>query len=93
MPKGAEVDLAVRVVRTGRARGPSVMIVEDLKGWSKEAKRDKESVGRIWELVVRLVQVVFRDRTVPVDIAWANIFLAPSGGGGVHWHMVGRGTV
>ena len=31
-----------------------------------EAKREKEPVGRRWELVVRLVQVMFRDVTVPV---------------------------
>ena len=36
------------------------MRAEDLKEWCKKAKREKEPVGRRWELVVRLVQVMFR---------------------------------
>ena len=51
------------------------MISEDLNGWSKEAKWDKDPVGKSWELVVRLVQVMFRDGTVPVEIVWAKMVL------------------
>ena len=51
------------------------MRAEDLKGLCKEAKREKEPVGRIWELVVRIVQVVFRYKTVPVEIVWVKMVL------------------
>ena len=36
----------------------------------------------MWELIVRLVQVMFRDGTVPEDISWANMVLIPKGKGG-----------
>ena len=43
LPTEAEVKLAVRALKYGRAGGPSSMRAEDLKGWSKEAKWDKET--------------------------------------------------
>ena len=55
VPTDAEVYLAVQGVKWGRSGCPSGMIAEDLKGWSKEAKREKEPEGRRWDLVVRLV--------------------------------------
>ena len=64
MPTEAEVNIVVRGMRSGRAVGPSGMRAGDPKGWRKEAKRGKEPVGRMWELVVRLVQVMLRDGTV-----------------------------
>ena len=42
-----------------------------------------DPVGRIWDLVVLLVQLMFRD--VPVEIVWAKMVLIPKGKG------VGRG--
>ena len=54
---------------------------EDLKGWRKEANREKDPVGRRWEMLVRLVQVMFRDGTVPVEIAWEKMVLIPKGKG------------
>ena len=39
---------------------------EDLKGWRKNAKREKEPVGRIWKLVVQIVQLMLRDGMVSV---------------------------
>ena len=69
------------------------MRAEELKGLCKEAKREKEPVGRIWELVVRIVQVVFRDRTVPVEIVWVKMVLILKEEGGVQGHRVGRGPV
>ena len=58
------------------------MIEEYLKGWHKEAKREKELVSRRWDLVVRLVQLVFRYGTMTVEIAWAKMVLILKGKGG-----------
>ena len=57
------------------------MRAEDLKEWLNEAKREKDPVDRRWELVVRLVQVLFRDGTLPVDIVWEKMVLIPKGKG------------
>ena len=57
------------------------MRVKELKGWHKEANREKETEGRSWELVVRIVHMIFRDRTVPEDIVWATMVLLPKGKG------------
>ena len=54
---------------------------EELKGRRKDAKREKDPIGRRWEMVVRLVQVMFRDGTVPVEIAWVKMVLIPGGNG------------
>ena len=34
-----------------------------------------------WEILVRLVQLIFRDRTPPAYIAWATMVLIPKGKG------------
>ena len=81
-PTEVEVDLAVRGMKGGRKGGPSGMRKEYLKGCRKEAKREKEPEGRMWELKVRLVQVMFRDRTVTEDISWAKMVLTPKRKGG-----------
>ena len=57
------------------------MHAEDMKGWLREAKRDKDSERRRWELVVRLVQVMFMYGTVPEEIAWATMVLLPKKNG------------
>ena len=64
VPTEAEIDLAVRGLKGGRVGGPLGMRLEDLKRWRKEAKCDKEPEGERWKIVVQLVQVMFRDRTV-----------------------------
>ena len=61
----AEVKLAVRGLKGRRSGGLSGMREEDLKGWRKRAKQEKETEGKRWDLVVRLVHVMFRDGTVP----------------------------
>ena len=57
---------------------------EYLKRCLREAKHEKDQVGRRWELVVRLVQLEFWDGTVPEEIAWAKMVLLPKGKGG-YW--------
>ena len=82
IPSESEIDMAVRVFKGGRVGDPSGMRAEDLKGWCQEAKREKDPEGRRWYIVVRLVQVMFRDGTVPEEIAWAIMVLIPKLKGG-----------
>ena len=43
------------------------------------AKHNKYTKERRWELVVRLIQVMFRDVTVPEEIVWVTMILLPKG--------------
>ena len=61
--------------------GPSGMRAEDLKGWIREATRKKESVGRRWDLLVRLLQKISREGTPLEELTWAKMFLIPKGEG------------
>ena len=65
------------------------MRAEEFKGWRKKAKREKDPVGRRWELVVQLVQVMFTDRNVTLEKAWAKMVLILKGKGGYR----GKGLV
>ena len=62
----ADIDLVVWGMKGGGSGGPSGMRAEDLKGWRKEANHEKDPEGRRWDMLLRLVQVMFRDGTVPV---------------------------
>ena len=46
------------------------MCAEYLKGWLRWDKRKKDQERRRWELVVRLLQVMFGGGTVPAEISW-----------------------
>ena len=62
--------------------------------WRKEVNHKEDPEGRRWELVLRLVQVMFRYRTVPEEIAWATIVLSPKRGvGELQGHWSSRGVV
>ena len=58
------------------------MRTEELKRWLRETKREKDPVRRRWELVVRLVKVMFGDGTVPEEISSTTMVLLPNGKGG-----------
>ena len=57
------------------------MHAEDLKGWIHKAKREIDPEERRWELVVRLVNVMFRDVTVLEEIACVTMVLLRKGKG------------
>ena len=82
VPMEADFDLAVQGLRAGRAGGPSEIRAEYLKGWRKEANQERGLVGRRWDLVLRIVQVMFRDRAVPVEISRSKMVLILKGKGG-----------
>ena len=71
----AELEMAVKVMKVGRAEGLSGMHTEDVKSWLQKAMRKRESVISRWEIFVRLVQRTFGDGTPPVDLAWATMVL------------------
>ena len=73
--------MEVRELKGRRAGGPSGMQSEDLKGWLREAKREKDIVRRMWELVLRLAHLEFGDGSIPEEIAWAKMVLLPKGKG------------
>ena len=48
IPVEAEIEMAVQGVKGGIEGGPSGMREEELKGWRKNSKREKETEGRRW---------------------------------------------
>ena len=79
IPEESEMEMELREFKGGREGSLSGMQAEDLEGWCQEAKHKKDPEGRMWELVVILVQVMFRDGTVPEEIAWVEMFLLTKG--------------
>ena len=75
IPVESEIYMTVRGLEGGRAGGSSGMRAKYLKGWHQEANRDKDTEGRRWEPMVRLVHVIFRDGTVPEEITWATVVI------------------
>ena len=58
------------------------MRVEDLKGWFREAMREKNPVQRQWQILVRLIQRTFGYGTVLDEATWAKNFFLLKGKGG-----------
>ena len=79
IPAEADIDMAVIGLKGGRVRGLLGMRAEDMKEWLREDKREKDIERRRWELVVRLLQGMFRDGTVPKEISWATMVLTLKG--------------
>ena len=82
IPAEAEIEMLMQGLKSGRAGVPSGMCTDDLKGWLREAKCKKDPERRSWELAVILVQVTFRDGTVPEEVYWATMVLLQKGKGG-----------
>ena len=59
IPEESEIEMAVQGLKGGIAGDPSDMRAGGLKGWLREDIYKKDPYSRSWELVVRLVQVVF----------------------------------
>ena len=58
IPVEAEIEIVVQGMKGGIEGGPSGMRADNLKGWRKNANREKDTEGRRWELVVIIVQVM-----------------------------------
>ena len=48
IPVEAEIEIVVQGMKGGIEGGPSGMREEELKGWRKKSKREKETEGRRW---------------------------------------------
>ena len=55
VPEESDITQVVRGLKEGRAGGPSGMQVEDVKGWLREASREKNPTRRRYRLLVRLI--------------------------------------
>ena len=90
-----EIEWAVKRLQNNRAKGPSRMQAEDLKGWLAAAQigekkgeiTEKEGGGREdtreeaenWARVVELVQTDFWDGYLAKEATWQAVVLIPKG--------------
>ena len=83
-PKEAHIKQAVRNLKGGRASDPSGMQAENIKGWLREASREKKLVRRRWRLLVRLIQRTLKDGDGARGSEMGdNCFLHKREGGGI----------
>ena len=63
------------------------MRAEDLKGWLQGIKSEEDpetapnNKGDCWKALVRLVQTVWEEGTIPIQLGWMVTVLIPKGGG------------
>jgi len=73
VPDQDEIAKCTKMLRSGRAPGPSGMTVEDLKRWYM----DREAQLEPWNLVVQLVQHAFQTGMVPTQARSNTLVLIP----------------
>jgi len=73
VPDEAEIIIALRSLRSGRAPGPSGMTVEDLKKWYT----DRETQPAPWLLLLQLVTHAFQTGIVPTRARSNTLVLIP----------------
>ena len=88
-PDEEELRVAVGELTNGRSAGVSRMRAEHLKGWLKGARLEEDpetgpanvGAGAEWETFVQLVQAVWNEGKIPVQLGWVVTVLIPKGGG------------
>ena len=80
-PEESDITQVLRGLKGGRAGGPSGMQAEYVKGWLREASREKNPVRRRWWLLVRLIKRTSEDGLVPEEVAWVTMVFLLKGGG------------
>jgi len=91
-PDEEEIRAAVAELTNGRSAGVSRMRAEHLKGWLNVAKLEENpktgpanvGAGEHWEALVKLVQAVWDERKIPIQLGWVVTVLIPKGGGDYH---------
>ena len=82
-PSDGEISDAVARLPSGKAAGASGMRVDHFKAWKHEATRDKDPDSSKWDLLVKLVQLVYETGTLPAQASWMIVVLLPKPDGGV----------
>ena len=67
----------VRILRSGRAGGPSGMKAEHLKAWLRVATREKYTDTKTWYKVVSVIRVAFWERYIPEALIWTTLVMIP----------------
>jgi hypothetical protein len=88
-PDEEEIRAAVGELTNGRSVGVSWMRAEHLKGWLKGARLEENpktgpanvGAGADWEAFVKLVQAVWDEGKIPVQLGWVVTVLILKGGG------------
>ncbi len=88
-PDEEEIRAAVRELTNGRSAGVSRMRAEHLKGWLKGVRLEENpktgpanvGAGEDWEALVKLIQVVWDEGKIPIQLGWVVTVLIPKGGG------------
>ena len=102
VPTEDEVEAAVKNMRRNRARGPSGIRAESIKGWlaaarrgGKAAEKGKEKTAaeeegeEMWAKVVKLTQMAFREGKLAEEATWQAVAMVPKGKGGVLGYWAG----
>jgi hypothetical protein len=84
-----EIRAAVGELTNGRSTGVLWMRAEHLKEWLKGARLEEDpktgpanvGAGEDWEAFVKLVQAVWDEGKIPIQLGWVVTVLIPKGGG------------
>ena len=82
-PSDGEISDAVARLPSGKAAGASGMRVDHFKAWKHEATRDKDPDSSKWDVLVKLVELVYETGTLPAQASWMIVVLLPKPDGGV----------
>ncbi len=90
MPTNGEIRVAIAELTNGRSVGASRMRGEHLKEWLQgvQLKKNPEmgpnnvGAGDKWNTLVRLVQAVWDEGKIPIQLRWVVTVLILKGGGG-----------
>jgi len=91
-PDEEELRAAVGELTNGRRAGASRMRAEHLNGWLKGARLEEKlktgpanvGAGEVWEALVKLVQAVWDEGKIPIQLGWVITVLILKGGGDYH---------
>jgi hypothetical protein len=78
-PSEAEIIDSVKKLRSGKAPGPSGLLVDDIKQWDTTREEDPEP----WNRFVELVTHCFSAKEVPQALCFSTLVLIPKASGGV----------
>ncbi len=89
MPANREIQAAVAKLTNGRRGGASCMQAEHLKEWLRGMKLEEDQetgpsnvgVGKQWRALAWLIQAIWEEGKVPIQLGWVVTVLILKGGG------------